>query len=583
VTAGERPGWWLIGLARPAWARFGLGILAGAGALGSAVGLAALAAWLVSRAAEYPPVLYLSMAIVGVRAFGIGRGVLRYAERVITHDVAFRILADLRVRIVEALERLAPAGLPAFRRGDLLGRLVADVDDAQDLFLRVLVPPVIAVVVGGGAVAISTALLPAAGLILLAGLAVAGIVAPWLAAVTSRHGERRVAALRGELNASTVELLDGAAELVAYGAADERLAALDRLDTRLTGLAARSARTSGVGSAITHLATGASVLGALLVGIPAVRSGALDRVNLAVIALLPLAAFEAVATLPMAAQYGQRLRRSAGRVYEVLSTPAPVAEPAAPVALPVGPYALVTNRLTARWPGADRAAVQELDLVLTPGRRVAVVGASGAGKSTVAAALLRFVESSGATLNGIPLERLDPDDVRRVVGLCAQDAHLFDSTIRENLLLARRSASPAELGLALRRSRLEGWIEGLPDGLDTQVGEHGAKVSGGQRQRIALARALLADFPILLLDEPAANLDVDTADALTADLLDATRGRTVLLITHRLAGLESVDEIVVLDGGRVIERGTHADLLARPTRYRRWWEREQMSGLFVHV
>ncbi len=313
------------------------------------------------------------------------------------------------------------------------------------------------------------------------------------------------------------------------------------------------------------------------------RSGALDRVNLAVIALLPLAAFEAVATLPLAAQYGQRLRRSAGRVYEVLSAPAPVAEPAAPVALPVGPYALVTRRLTARWPGADRAAVQELDLVLDPGRRVAVVGASGAGKSTVAAALLRFVESSGATLNGIPLERLDPDDVRRVVGLCAQDAHLFDSTIRENLLLARRNASPAELRLALRRSRLEGWIEGLPDGLDTQVGEHGAKVSGGQRQRIALARALLADFPILLLDEPAANLDVDTADALTADLLDATRGRTVLLITHRLAGLESVDEIVVLDGGRVIERGTHADLLARPTRYRRWWQREQAAGLFVHV
>ncbi|MCZ9339889.1 ATP-binding cassette domain-containing protein, partial [Streptomyces sp. TRM76130] len=247
------------------------------------------------------------------------------------------------------------------------------------------------------------------------------------------------------------------------------------------------------------------------------------------------------------------------------------------------PLPLVVKGLAARHPGQDRDAVTGLDLTLTEGRRVAVVGASGSGKTTLAQALLRFLDPSAGsyTLAGVDARALDTDDVRRLVGLCAQDAHLFDSSVRENLLLARKDATEAQLRDALGRARLLEWADSLPDGLDTLVGEGAARLSGGQRQRLALARALLADFPVLVLDEPAEHLDLPTADALTADLLAATEGRTTLLITHRLAGLESVDEVVVLDAGRVVQRGTLAELTAEPGPLRSMAEREAASDLLV--
>jgi ABC-type multidrug transport system fused ATPase/permease subunit len=207
---------------------------------------------------------------------------------------------------------------------------------------------------------------------------------------------------------------------------------------------------------------------------------------------------------------------------------------------------------------------------------VAVVGPSGAGKSTLAAVLLRFLPYDGSvTLAGVELAALDGDVVRRYVGLCAQDAHVFDTTLEQNLRVARPEATTAELDTALTAARLDSWVDSLPLGLATELGERGAATSGGQRQRLALARALLADFPVLLLDEPGEHLDVETADRLTADLLDATRGRTTVLVTHRLAGLAAVDEVVVLDRGSVVERGTHAELLAADGTYAALWARER--------
>ncbi|MEV3921340.1 thiol reductant ABC exporter subunit CydC [Actinomadura coerulea] len=570
----------LLRFARPARGRLALAVLFGVLALGSGVGLMATSAWLISRAAQHPPVLMLMVAIVAVRAFGLGRGVFRYVERLVGHDATFRILADLRARVYERLERLAPAGLPAFRGGDLLNRLVADVDAVQDLFLRVLLPCTVAAVVGGASVGLAWLLLPSAGVVLLLALLLAGVVAPWLSGAVSRRAERRTTDLRGELTSHVVDTLQGAPELIAYGAVPEQLAEAARIDRDFTRATARSATTAGLGAAVSALAGGLAVWGSLAVGVPAVRSGALDGVLLAVVVLLPLAAFEVVAGLPLAAQYLERVRRSAARVFAVLDSPPPVQEPDAPAPLPAAPYTLSVENLRARWTPTAPHALDGASLDLAPGRRCAIVGPSGSGKTTLTAVLLRFLEPAGGrtSLNGVDLRALSGDDVRRVIGLCAQDAHLFDSTIGENIRLARPSATDGEIRDALRRARLLDWVESLPDGLATRVGEHGARVSGGQRQRIALARALLADFPILLLDEPAEHLDLATADELTADLLTATEGRTTLLVTHRLAGLDAVDEIIVLDGGRVADRGTHTDLVNRPGPYRALWQREQAAS-----
>jgi ATP-binding cassette subfamily C protein CydC len=502
--------------------------------------------------------------------------VFRYAERLVGHDATFRILADLRARVYERLERLAPGGLPAFRGGDLLNRLVADVDAVQDLFLRVLLPCTVAAVVGGASVGLAWALLPSAGVILLLALLVAGVVAPWLSSAMARRAERRTTDLRGELASHVVDTLQGAPELIAHGAAPARLAEAARLDRDFTRASARSAASTGLGAAVSALAGGLAVWGGLAVGVPAVRSGSLDGVLLAVIVLLPLAAFEVVAGLPVAAQYLERVRRSAARIFAVLDAPVPVEDPAAPSPLPAAPYTLEIQNLRARWTPTGPYALDGISLNLAPGRRCAIVGPSGSGKTTLTSVLLRFLEPASGTvsLNGTDLRALTGDDVRTVIGLCAQDAHLFDSTIGENVRLARPAATDAEIRDALRRARLLDWVDALPRGLDTRVGEHGAQVSGGQRQRIALARALLAGFPILLLDEPAEHLDTATADELTADLLTATEGRTTLLVTHRLTGLDAVDEIIVLSGGRVADRGTHADLVSRPGLYRTLWQRE---------
>ena len=304
---------------------------------------------------------------------------------------------------------------------------------------------------------------------------------------------------------------------------------------------------------------------------------------MAVVVLTPLAAFEAVLGMPLAVRYRQRVRRSAERVYQVLDAPEPVREPERPRKAPATPFPLALRCVTARYAGQERDVLAGVDLTLEQGRRIAVVGSSGAGKTTLAQVLLRFLDAdAGAyTLAGVDAYALDGDDVRRFVGLCAQDAHLFDSSVRENLLLAKKDATEADLRDALARARLLDWAETLPDGLDTLVGEHGARLSGGQRQRLALARALLADFPVLVLDEPAEHLDLPTADALTADLLAATEGRTTVLITHRLAGLEAVDEVVVLDGGRVVQRGPYGELAAVPGPLRAMAEHEAQVELLT--
>ncbi|MBM9505999.1 thiol reductant ABC exporter subunit CydD [Actinacidiphila acididurans] len=549
--------------------RFAGACALGALALLSAIGLMGTSGWLISRASQEPPVLYLMVAVTATRTFGIGRAVFRYAERLVSHDAVFRALGGIRAGVFRRLERLAPAGLGGTRRGDLLSRVVADVDAVQDHYLRWLLPAVTGGLTAAVAVGFTAWLLPAGGLVLGAGLLAAGVGVPALTLAVAARTERRLAPARGDLAGRVLALFTGTAELTVAGALGARRAHATAADRTLREIAARSAAATALGGGLTALISGLTVMGCAWAGV-----GALHGVTLGVLVLLPLAAFESVTGLPLAAQQRRRGAQAAARVREVLDAPLPVTEPEAPAQPPAAPYPLVVRGLTARHPGQLAPALDGVDLTLTPGRRIAVVGPSGAGKTTLAHVLLRFLdpESGDYTLAGRDARDLAGDDVRRMVGLCAQDAHVFDSTVRENLRLARPGSSDADLRRALAAARLD--ID-----LDTEVGEHGARLSGGMRQRLALARALLADFPVLILDEPAEHLDLATADALTADLLAATRGRTTLIITHRLAALAggAVDEIVVLEQGRVVQRGEYEELAAAAGPFRRALEREQAA------
>ncbi|MFC1417976.1 thiol reductant ABC exporter subunit CydC, partial [Streptacidiphilus cavernicola] len=564
--------------------RTALAVALAALALLSATALLGTSGWLIDRASQQPPVLYLMVAVTAVRTFGTSRSAFRYAERLLSHDTVLRSLGSVRATVYRRLERLAPAATGRTLRGDLLSRLVSDVDAVQDYLLRFRLPAQAAALAGTATVAVTAWILPEAGALLAAGLLLAGVAVPALTVRLSARAEEAQAATRGRLAAETVALLDGVAELTVSGALPQRLAQLGATDRTLTALSKRSAAGAGVGAGLGVALTGLTAVGCALAGVHAVAAGRLDGVLLAVLLLTPLAAFEAATALPAAAQIRRRSTRSAARVLELVDTPDPVREPAEPLPLPAQPLPLRVRGLTAAYPGREATpALCGIDLTLAPGRRVAVVGPSGSGKTTLANVLLRFLDPAegSVTLNGADITALDGDEVRTAVGTCAQDAYVFDSSLRENLRLARPDCTDQDLAEALAAARLDQWVESLPRKLDTMVGEHGARLSGGQRQRLALARALLADFPVLVLDEPAEHLDLATADALTADLLAATEGRTTLLITHRLAGLDAVDEIVVLDAGRVVQRGSWPELSGVEGPLRRLWLREREADALL--
>lgn len=529
----------ILRLGRPVTPRLLLALLAGAGAGAMAVGLTATSAWLISKAAEQPPILTLMVAITAVRAFGIGRGVLRYAERLAAHDAAFRVLGELRATTYARLTRLAPAGLAELRSGDLLARLVGDVDGLADLWLRVLLPYGSAAVVAAGTVLLVGGLVPSAGVVLAAALLVTAVAAPLAAGAVARRAERSLAPARGALADAALDLLRGGPEILAAGAARRAVGVVAVVDRRLAAAERRSALGAGIGGLVAGLSAGASTWLALVLGILAVREGTLGGVALAVVALTPIAIHEVVAPLVPAARQLPGLAVSAGRVVDVLRRPDPVPEPAAAQPVPAGALGLKARGLRVRYPGASVDALAATDLDVPAGGRVVVTGASGTGKSTLAAACLRFLEPAGGTLAlvgreaTVDVRSIAGDDVRRAVGLCEQDPHVFDGTIADNLRLARPGAPDAELEEALDAARLLDWVRSLPDGLGTAVGEHGARLSGGQRQRLALARALLADVRILVLDEPTEHLDDRTARAFVADLDAAAAERTLLVLTHR--------------------------------------------------
>jgi ATP-binding cassette subfamily C protein CydC len=540
----------------------GAAILGGL-ASGCAVGLMATSAWLIARAAQQPPVLYLMVAVVSVRAFGIGRGVLRYLERLVSHDAAFRVLGRIREKLVAHLAVIAPAGLPLWRRGDLLARTVDDVDDAGDAFLRGLLPIAAAVLVGGGTVVLAFLILPAAGVALAAALMVACVLAPLITARRSARIEREVVRLRARRTGLVAEMLDDLVELTVLGAMDTRLAELEAVESAGKKVAAGTARAAGIAAGLAVASMGAAVWLAAQFGVPAVVDADLAPVLLAVIVLTPLALTDTVQAVGVAASTLRRSSASVRRLFQVLDTP-PVTAPApeSPVPLPAAAsdkgVRIRLSGVSARWPGAERDALSGIDLDLAPGRRIVVLGESGSGKSTLLAVLLGFLTPTAGTItiDGIDVATMDPDQVRTVFGWCDQRAHLFDSTLAENVRLAKPSAGNDEIAAALRAAGAGEWLDGLPSGLETRVGEHGRSVSGGERQRVALARALLADRPVLLADEPAAHLDPATADAVTDVILQPVPDRCVVLVTHRPEDAKSADVAIRLDRGRIVSSAT---------------------------
>ncbi|HEY1365467.1 MAG TPA: thiol reductant ABC exporter subunit CydC [Gaiellaceae bacterium] len=520
--------------------RVALSVGLGAATVLCGVGLMATAGYLISRAAERPAVLSLTVAIVCVRFFGLARPLARYFERLASHDLALRVLGRARVRVYESVEPLAPAQLEGYRRGDLLSRMVADVDALQNLHLRGTGPRLVAVVASAVSVAVTAAFLPAAALVLAAGLLVGGIAVP----AVGRGSKRPEAAARGELAAELIETVRGAPELAVYGQEDERLRRLREADRALVRAARRAALVDGAGDGLRLLVTGATVAGVLAVAI----SDHVDRVFVAALALLALAAFEAVQPLPQAARELAETLAAGRRLLELTDRVPAVTDPAEPEPFPAEPFALALEGVRARYSPGEAPALDGVDLRLEPGRRVALVGPSGAGKTTVANLLVRFLdpEAGRVTLAGRDLREYRQEDVRSAVAVAGQDSHLFSTSIRENVRLGRRDATDDEIEDALGRARILDWARDLPDGLDTLVGEEGRELSGGQRQRLVVARALLANAPVLVLDEPTAHLDPATAGRLIDDVLDAARDRSVLLITHRSEGLHRMDDVVRL-------------------------------------
>ncbi|MCM3659669.1 thiol reductant ABC exporter subunit CydC [Georgenia satyanarayanai] len=600
--------------------RFLLAVLAGTAGLGSAVGLSATAAWLIARASQMPPVLELGVASVAVRTFGIARGLMRYVERLVSHDVALRGMATLRERVYTTLADAPTDVVSALRRGDVLARTGADVDAVGDVVVRALLPAAVAAAVGVGTVTLVAWLHPGIGAVLAACLLLAGVAGPLLTVRAARLDELAQARARTELTAGAMAMVEGAAELTVSGRLPRARAALAGTEQRLARAKDAAARPAALAAGTDHLAMGVAVLAALVLGVHATVAGTMEAVELAVVVLTPLAAFEGTALLGPAAVQLVRSAEAAVRVTELLdgagpgrgaagdpagagrasagdpagqaddgaraaAAGAPRAatgageDPAAEEARAADPPVLRARDLAVGWPRTGVVA-EGLDLELRPGRSVAVVGPSGIGKTTLLLTLAGLLPPRGGEvlLGASPVAGLDRRAVSGAVVLTAEDAHVFGTTVLENLRVARGDVSPAEAVELLARAGLAEWLAALPDGVDTLLDSDATSLSGGERRRLLLARALASRATLLLLDEPGEHLDPDTADRLVGDLLGARdSGRGILLVTHRLAPLAAADEVVVLgaSGGpaTVLARGAHEHLLRTVPSYR--WAVEQ--------
>ncbi|QCC77473.1 thiol reductant ABC exporter subunit CydC [Nocardioides daphniae] len=523
------------------------GIVLGALSVASGVALTATAAWLITRASEHPPVMYLIVAIVGVRTFGLARPVLRYVERLVSHDAAFRLLAERRAQVYDALVPLVPGRL-GVRRGDLLTSVVDDVDALVDEQLRVRQPRFTAALVVAVAL-LFTVLVHPAGALVVAGLCLAGLLAHVVPLVGVRSAEGDFVAARAAVSTQVETYLHSLRQWVLWQARDRVLDDVDTASDRLGRAALRSTRASALGHALVVLVCGLGLVLMARVMAGPLADGALSPAMTALLVMLPLALADVFVPLVDAAPVAVRTQAARERLDALTGmAPAVVVTAAASTAeLSAHPDGGL-ERVSLAW--GETPAVVDLDLALPAGARVGIVGPSGCGKSTVAAGLLRFLDPSAGRVvwDGTDARSLHPDTIRERVGLVDDDPYVFASTVLENVRLARPEADDTEVLDALTRAHLGPWVAALPHGVETMVGEGHAHVSGGERARLAMARALLADQPVLVLDEPTAHLDAETARAVAGELLDDA-GRTVVWITHGTIGLDAMDRVLELGSG----------------------------------
>ncbi|MEW5867991.1 MAG: thiol reductant ABC exporter subunit CydD [Chloroflexota bacterium] len=573
----------LLQLALPYSGWIALATLVGFAAVASGIGLMSTSAYIISAAALRPSIAELQIAIVGVRFFGIARGVFRYLERYWSHQVTFRLLARLRVWFYQALEPLAPARLLRYRSGDLLARILGDIALLENFYVRVLAPPLVALLVGLSVCAFIGSFDPRLGWALLVFWLAAGLGLPALFLWLGSGPGKQVVEQRAALSAALVDGVQGLADLLAFNQGERQAQRLQAFSQGLIEAQQRMARLAGLQSALGGLSANLGMWSVLGLAIPLVRSGTIDGTYLAALALAALTSFEAAAPLPLAAQYLGSNLQAAGRLFEVVDIQPQSPDLPEPRAIRP-PLSLEIKDLRFRYethPGEAGEAwiLDGINFSLPPGKRLAIVGPSGAGKSTLVNLLLRFwdYEQGQILLNGGELRHYDPEELRRKVSVVPQRTYLFSASASDNLRIACPQASQEQLERAAQAAHIHDFLQSLPQGYATWIGEHGLGLSAGQRQRLALGRALLQDAPLLILDEPTANLDVLTEQEVLESIFSLMDGRSTLLITHRLVGMERMDEILVLDRGQVVERGRHAELLEKGGLYRRMWDLQHQT------
>jgi ATP-binding cassette subfamily C protein CydCD len=573
----------LLSFLKGSWNWVLLSVLLGSLTIGSSEALMGTSAWLISTAALQPSIAVLEVAIVGVRLFGLARAVFRYLERLVSHNVTFQLLSRLRVWFYEKLEPLAPARLMEYHSGDLLSRIIGDVETLQNFYVRIVAPSITAIVIAICTTLFLNSIVPRLATILISFYLILGVILPFIAQRMSLQTGSRVIRQRAELQTQLVESIQGLAEIIAFGRGEDRLKQI-RVKGRLYSKSQQSlARVNGFFFGSTTFLTNFALWLVLLVTIPLVTSGQLSGVMLAALALITLSSFEAVTPLSFAAQNWNSTKEAAERLFEIVDTHPMVFDHHEPENVrqflttlnPTSSDDEITfDNLYFTYPGTNSTVLKQIDFTVNPSHSLAIVGPSGAGKSTVTNLLLRFWEydSGEIRLGGKPLKSYLQDDVRQRMALISQNTYLFNTSIYENLRMARRGVSREEIESATRQALMHETIMNMPKGYETLVGEQGIRLSGGERQRLGIARAIIKNAPILIIDEPTANLDPLTEKLILEALLNLMCNKTSLFITHRLIGLENMTEILVLNQGVIVERGSHEELLHRKGFYQRLFE-----------